>query len=722
MQFMIAQRRAALSVAVALIVVFATVLIRMGGMAPKPANAPAGEFSAVRALDAERATIGGKIPHPTGSAAIAAVRDRIVARLQTLGYETNVKRSFTCNAHGECATVENIIARAAGEPAGPPVILCAHYDSVNAGPGASDDGAGVATVLEIARAIRTQHFRNPIVLLIDDGEEAGLLGAEAFVADRAASDISPAVVNLEARGTGGSSFLFETSANNRWFIPIVAKALPRPITTSLFFSIYELLPNDTDLTVFKRAGLTGVNFAFLRNVVFYHSPFDDIDHVELRTLQQHGENALAALRALGNADLRPQGSGNAVWFDVLGSFVIWWPARWTLIIAIASLVLSIVAAAILVREAQTSVSEIGIGIGAVLVAIVATVLIAIVAMFATPSAKWLAHPLAAIAAAWIIGIVVVFVVLVFSRRAARFDSLFVANAIVWNALAIVVTLLLTGASYGFLVPGIVLAVGAMLRATGNGDEIVLAVIAAVFAAIVWFPFGTTLYDALGRASIVVIALLIGLVATTFAPLFERISRPFVVGGAALLAVCLALTIALPATTAERPRRLTLSYLDDGASSRWLASAPLPNATHRERMFPWFGAVDFYTATAPRLPLAPVLISREGTAIRVRSQRNADRVTLIIHAAVPLLRINGVVPPPRSARFQSDVAPGWTRVYSYGSEIVVDVGTTNPVEVYAADSTLGLPPEAQSLVDARHAANAFTSDSGDTTVTMRHTTL
>ena len=130
-----------------------------------------------------------------------------------------------------------------------------------AGPGASDDGTGVASLLEIARIIRTEKYRNPVTFLIDDGEEAGLLGAEAFVTDRAYVESIGAVINLEARGTSGPSVLFETSTNNRWFVPIIARALPHPVTTSLFYSIYELLPNDTDLTVFKRVGLTGVKAA-----------------------------------------------------------------------------------------------------------------------------------------------------------------------------------------------------------------------------------------------------------------------------------------------------------------------------------------------------------------------------------------------------------------------------------------------------------------------------
>jgi Zn-dependent M28 family amino/carboxypeptidase len=49
-----------------------------------------------------------------------------------------------------------------------------------------------------------------------------------------------------------------------------------------------------------------LNFAAIRGVASYHTPHDDIAHVDLRTLQHHGDNVLATLRALANADLRAQ--------------------------------------------------------------------------------------------------------------------------------------------------------------------------------------------------------------------------------------------------------------------------------------------------------------------------------------------------------------------------------------------------------------------------------
>ena len=79
-------------------------------------------------------------------------------------------------------------------------MLAAHYDSVAACPGPSDDGAAVAAMLESVRALLTVDLlRNDLVLLITDGEEDGLLGAAAFAPKYPLADRRAVVLNWEAR-------------------------------------------------------------------------------------------------------------------------------------------------------------------------------------------------------------------------------------------------------------------------------------------------------------------------------------------------------------------------------------------------------------------------------------------------------------------------------------------------------------------------------------------
>ncbi|MGA8806454.1 MAG: M20/M25/M40 family metallo-hydrolase, partial [Thermoanaerobaculia bacterium] len=310
-----------------------TLFVRMSGPAPLPETAPAATFSATRALHVERDLLGGDIPHPVGTAAHDAIRDRLAAQFRALGYDVTVQRSFACSAWVTCSPIANVIARTPGDSRPNALVLAAHYDSVPAGPGVSDDGVGVATLLETARALRSERFRNPIVYLVTDAEEVALLGAEGFVADAGLLRNTAAVINVEARGTSGPSFLFETSRHNAWLANVIAHALPRPATSSFYYDIYELLPNDTDLTVFKRAGLVGIGFAHIGRPAHYHTPLDNFANVTPATVQHHGDHVLAMARALAGVDLRQSSRGNAVWLDVLSFFVISWPQQFSLGVA-----------------------------------------------------------------------------------------------------------------------------------------------------------------------------------------------------------------------------------------------------------------------------------------------------------------------------------------------------------------------------------------------------
>src|SRR5665213_4493853 len=145
------------------------------------------DFSAGRAENALARVLGPEKPHPISSEENAAVRARVLSEFAALGIPARTYKAFTCNyEHGfsfvGCATVTDIIADVIPGD-GKAIILQAHYDSVPAGPGASDDESGVATVLETARALKARGAKSlhPVMAVITDGEEAGLLGANAFL-------------------------------------------------------------------------------------------------------------------------------------------------------------------------------------------------------------------------------------------------------------------------------------------------------------------------------------------------------------------------------------------------------------------------------------------------------------------------------------------------------------------------------------------------------------
>ena len=148
-----------------------------------PSGAANTAFSEERAFATLSGLLKEQRPHTAGSPENAVVRDRIIAELKLSGYVPEVQAALQCGPaerNPGCTAVENIIAVHKGAGDGKAVLASAHYDSVPAGPGVSDDGAGVAVVLELARAFAAKTTRNDLIFLITDGEETGLRGARAF--------------------------------------------------------------------------------------------------------------------------------------------------------------------------------------------------------------------------------------------------------------------------------------------------------------------------------------------------------------------------------------------------------------------------------------------------------------------------------------------------------------------------------------------------------------
>ena len=292
--------------------------------APLGPDAPANAFSSSRAMESLR--VIAQRPRPIGSLEHAAVRTYLIQQLNALGLQTEVQTSTR-----DAATINNVVALLKGSGDGPAVLLSAHYDTVVNSPGANDDGAGVATLLETARALKASPpLKNDLIFLFTDGEERGLLGAIAFVEQHPIAKRAALALNFEARGAGGPAVMFETSENNAALIAEFAKAAPYPNASSLSYEIYRRLPNNTDLTVFKYAGIAGLNFAYFDDLNRYHSPSDNVENINEAGLQHHGTYALALARHFGNASLDTSSSGNAIYFDLLGRWLVHYSMKWVL--------------------------------------------------------------------------------------------------------------------------------------------------------------------------------------------------------------------------------------------------------------------------------------------------------------------------------------------------------------------------------------------------------
>lgn len=303
---------------------------------PVPVNASAKDFSAARAMTDVR-VIAAR-PHATGTPENAEVRRHIVARMRAMGMETRETvlplpprstdrmKGWSQGVHAPTEMVNIIGVLPGSDRTQPAVALMAHHDTVWGSPGSSDDTAGVATILETVRAVRERGLgKRDLIVIVTDAEELGLSGAENFFASDPIRDRVGTIVNMEARGGGGRTTLFETSPNNGAAIALYADAVSRPGASSLATFIYSVLPNDTDLSVSLRASKPGYNFAFIGRPGLYHSPKATPEALDQGSSQDMGAQVLALTDALLRADALPASAPDVVFFDVFGLFLVSYP-------------------------------------------------------------------------------------------------------------------------------------------------------------------------------------------------------------------------------------------------------------------------------------------------------------------------------------------------------------------------------------------------------------
>ena len=274
-------------------------------------------------------------PHAVGFSGHERVRGYIISELKKLGLKTTVQEGYTAGDWANLSKASNILARIKGTENGKALLLLSHYDSSpHSSYGASDAGSGVATILEAVRAFlaKGENPKNDIIILISDAEELGLNGADLFVNQHPWAKDVGLVLNFEARGSGGPSYmLIETNRGNGTLIKEFTKANPQyPVANSLAYSIYKMLPNDTDLTVFREDGdIEGFNFAFIDDHFDYHTALDNYDRLDRNTLAHQGSYLMPLLSYFSNADLNNLKSLNdEVYFNMPFFKLISYPFEW----------------------------------------------------------------------------------------------------------------------------------------------------------------------------------------------------------------------------------------------------------------------------------------------------------------------------------------------------------------------------------------------------------
>lgn len=309
------------------------------------ADAPMSEFSASRALKTVQKM--SEKPHFVGSENHEVVANYLIKELQNLGLQPSLQEGFTMTEKGTLVKSKNIIASIKGTvPTNKALLLLSHYDSAphSYSYGASDDASGVATILESVRAFlhaQTKH-KNDIVILFTDAEELGLNGAALFVTQHQIAKKVGLVLNLEARGSSGPGYmLMETTEGNSQMIDAFSNGgVTYPVGNSLMYSIYKMLPNDTDLTVFREKGkIQGFNFAFIDSHFNYHTQQDTFQHLDPNTLAHQGGYLFPLLNYFSNSDLSQLKSNqDKVYFNA-PFYMVKYPFSWVIPIILLGIIL-----------------------------------------------------------------------------------------------------------------------------------------------------------------------------------------------------------------------------------------------------------------------------------------------------------------------------------------------------------------------------------------------
>jgi len=325
---------------------------------PKGLDAQVDEFSAIRAHNILKSLLAEGKPHPVGSKTNKTIKARLKNELDNLDIVYQEQNTWACASRfASCAEVENLIAVIPGVTDSPYLVLMAHYDSVPMSPGAGDDGAGVVAILEAARALKLEGpFQHPIMLVFTDAEEIGLVGAEAFFKQHPLAKQVGIVLNVEGSGSSGGSLIIRTSEKNELLIKNYSSTASNPFGFSFVKEIFKRMPNDTDFSVVKRAGIPGVDFAFAGERNHYHTPNDTVDNIDLRTIQHHGENILPLARNLASIAWTDMGDEYVYGGQIYG-FWSQWKTSNNIIICVVSALLLFLA----IFKSKTSLKKITVG-------------------------------------------------------------------------------------------------------------------------------------------------------------------------------------------------------------------------------------------------------------------------------------------------------------------------------------------------------------------------
>lgn len=693
-----------------------------------PLTAPPAEFSSARAMVHVESV--ARSPHPIGTSEHAVVKDYIVQQLSAIGLTPEIQETSAVDEKGEApftaGTVRNIVAVKKGTVASPAALmLVAHYDSVPGSPGASDNGVAVASLLETARALSVgPQLKNDVIFLFTDGEETGLLGAKAFVTEHPRAKDVRLVLNFEARGVNGPVALFETSDGNQQFISEFAKAAGHPVASSLFGELYKLLPNNTDLSVFKAAGLPGLNFAFFKGLTHYHTQLDSLDNVNQPSLQHQGSYALALAQQFGNADLSKRSDRNAVYFDLLGIWLMHYSTAWVIPLIILTALLYAGVTIVGFVRGRLTLTGVALGFLFLLLAMLTAPLIVGIAWVVIstihPDYRAMLQGHTYDTSVYLVAFVLLTLAITTAlyalfRKKATIENLLVGSLLWWVLLLLLAAPALPGISYLLTWPLLfMLVVLAVMMNFGISERnLPLLSLGAIPGVLIIVPVVHTALLALPVGAAGPVMVLVVLLLALLLPVIGLAARrgrvvPAVAFGLTLILISVALVRSSFDTHRRKPTNLFYALNADTGKSLWVSSddranewtsqfLTSPRETGKLADFFPLSSRSYTRSAAPSIEVLPpdvsVLDDRSengvrNLSLRLRSVRQAPYMSIQLDSETKILgaAVNG-------KQISSDKERWGLRYFgapSNGIELLLKIAPGVPLKLRVVDQTYELP--------------------------------
>ncbi len=245
-------------------------------------------------------------------------------RLEELGYEVGYSH-FDARIGRRKEAGRNILAYRQG--LNPEILaLEAHFDTARTTvQGAMKNGAAVGVLLEMARVLAAKPTRRSLLLILSDGGEWGMAGAQDIAGNYPQRDRIAAVLSLDYVAAGDlAAFSLEESGQLKGYSPPWLRTLARQAAESQGLPVLEpsgfrehleraLLISRADQGPFLKAGIPAINLGSrsvdrARERAIYHTEQDTLENLKTGSIQKYGEVAERIMRAMDESPSIPRES------------------------------------------------------------------------------------------------------------------------------------------------------------------------------------------------------------------------------------------------------------------------------------------------------------------------------------------------------------------------------------------------------------------------------